>query len=71
MAMLSGLQLAAVAISNRRGTRWGEPIAHSRARMPPIEPPMTAYQLPMPSWSAKARSAATMSRIESAGKRLP
>ena len=69
--MFSALQRAAVASNNSRSTRWGSSIAHSRARMPPIEPPITACQRKMPKRMASCRSAATRSRMVKAGKRGP
>ena len=45
--------------------------AHSSARMPPIEPPITAKNRSMPSSSARRRSTATWSRMVIVGKRLP
>ena len=40
-------------------TRAGWLTAHSMARMPPIDPPITAANCSMPSRSASAASAAT------------
>ena len=47
----------------------GEPTAHSRARMPPIEPPSDRGERSMPSASASAPSAATWSRTVISGNR--
>ena len=52
-------------------TRSGWETIHSRVLAPPMEPPMTAAQRSIPSMSASTRSAATMSRTETAGNRAP
>lgn len=70
-AITSAVVAAQVASTNSRSTASGQLMAHSRARMPPMEPPITAAQRWMPSCRARACSAATMSRMVMAGKRLP
>ena len=53
------------------GPARGTSTAHSRARAPPIEPPSTACQLPMPRASARRASARMESRIVTNGNRDP
>ena len=52
-------------------TRSGCVTAHSSERIPPIEPPMTAAQRRMPSWSASRASTSTWSRTVTNGNREP
>ena len=52
-------------------TRSGWVTAHSSARIPPIEPPITQAQEEMPRASARAASAATWSRTVTKGNLLP
>ena len=59
------------AIGTRPRTRSGYITPHSRTCMPPIEPPITVCQAPMPRWSARRAWARTMSRIVMTGKREP
>ncbi len=54
-----------------RRTRSGKVAAHSKARMPPMEPPTTAAQESIPKASASASSARTVSRMVMRGNRLP
>ncbi len=52
-------------------TRCGYMTAHSRACMPPIDPPTTVSQRLMPRWSVSAFWTRTMSRMVTTGKREP
>jgi hypothetical protein len=52
-------------------TRRGYMMAHSSACIPPIEPPTTLSQRPMPSRSASSFCTRTMSRMVTTGKREP
>jgi hypothetical protein len=61
-AIWSALATAPTAMGTIPRTRSGYITAHSRTRMPPIEPPSTAAQVSMPSSSASRRSASTWSR---------
>ena len=55
--------------SRRTAPGWVQ--AHSIARMPPMDPPITRARLVIPSRSHSAFSAATWSRTVSCGKREP
>ena len=70
-AISSAVACAPTEMTTARATRSRWPTAHSSTRMPPIEPPTTAYQRSMPSASASATSSATWSRIVVTGKRDP
>ena len=52
-------------------TRSGNITAHSRACIPPIEPPTTLCQRSTPRWSATFAWLRTQSRTDTTGKRLP
>jgi len=58
-------------MTTARATRSGKPTAHSNARMPPIDPPITPYHRAIPKQSASAASTTTWSRIVMRGKREP
>jgi hypothetical protein len=62
---------AGLASRKSLATRSGSLAAHSRARIPPIEPPTTHAHRSTPRASASAVSARTESRIVTSGKRLP
>ena len=70
-AICSAVADAPHASTMSRSTRSGAMTAHSRARIPPMEPPTTAAQRPMPSASARAISTATWSRTVMSGNREP
>ena len=70
-AICSGLAAAAVAKGRIERTRPGYITAHSKTCIPPIEPPTTASQRPIPSRSASRAWTRTMSRTVTAGNRAP
>jgi len=67
----SALAAAPQATTTARSSRSGWPTAHSSARIPPIDPPMTAAHRSRPRAPASATSTATWSRMVMRGKRLP
>ena len=70
-AICSVLAAAQVASGRIDRTRCGYMTAHSSTCIPPIEPPITASQQPIPRWSASRAWTRTMSRTVTTGKRGP
>lgn len=70
-AICSAVAVAPQAITTAEATWSGKLTAHSRTRIPPIEPPTTAAHRSMPRTSARAASTTTWSRMVTIGKRDP
>ncbi len=66
-----GCRACVLAIATMASTWPGNRIAHSRACIPPSEPPATAASRSMPSTSRNARSVRTMSATVITGKSAP